>query len=166
MSALGVDELHPVRQARHRGEDELHEELVPDARSLDRFGDPRGQLLAAGGGQLVHLLVGAAVLRDVLAADEPVLLKALQRDVDLPYVRRRVSLPEGLLKGELQLIPVRWFLREQRQQRLPHLLASSCGAALFVDYHRRTGVCPAGAGRAAGERPRRVTASASPLTPT
>jgi len=44
------------------------------------------ELLASGGGQLVHLLVGAAVLRDVLAADEAVLLKPLQRDIDLPDI--------------------------------------------------------------------------------
>jgi len=86
MPALGVDELHPVRQASHGREDQLHEELVAHPWALDGLHHPRGELLTSRWGQLVHALVGAAVLRDILAAHEAVLLEPLERDVDLPDV--------------------------------------------------------------------------------
>src|SRR4029453_11435971 len=64
--------------------------------------------------------VGAALLRDVLAADQPVALQPVERDVDLADVRRRVRAAERLLQRELQLVPVRGLLGQQGQQRLTH----------------------------------------------
>ena len=48
------------------------------------------------------------------------LVEALQRDVDLPYVRRWIRQAEGLLKRELQFVAVSRLLCEQGQQGLPH----------------------------------------------
>jgi len=58
-----------------------------DARSFARLLHPGPQRLAARGRQLIDALVGPSGLLDVLAADQAVLLEALQRDVDLPDVR-------------------------------------------------------------------------------
>jgi len=120
MPALGVHQLHPVGESRHRGQDELDEELVADARSVARLADPGAQRLPAGRGELVDPLVRPGGLLDVLAADQTVLLEALQRDVDLPDVRRWIRLAEGLFKREFQLVAVSRLLSEQGQQGLPH----------------------------------------------
>ena len=87
MPALRVDQLHPVGQPRHRRQDQLDEELIADPRPVARLVDPGAQCLTARRGQLVDALVGPGGLLDVLAADQAVLLQALQRDVDLPDVR-------------------------------------------------------------------------------
>jgi hypothetical protein len=86
VTALGVDEFHPVRQASHGRKDQLHEELVTHPRALDGLDHPRGEFLTSRRGQLVYALVRPAVLLDILAADEAILLEPFQCDVDLPDV--------------------------------------------------------------------------------
>src|SRR5262249_9271252 len=106
---------------------ELDEDLVGDPRPVARLADPGAQRLPARRGELVDPLVRAGGLLDVLAADQAVLLEALQRDVDLPDVGRWIGLPEGLLKRELELVAVSRLLGEQGQQRLPHDPVTSMG---------------------------------------
>src|SRR5579863_2596729 len=127
MPALAVYEAHPVGQARHRRQDQLDEELIADARPLTWLLHPGPQRMAARGRELVDALVGPGGLLDVLAADQAVLLEALQRDVDLPDVRRRIGLTEDLFQGQLQLVAMGRLLREQGQQGLPHDPVTSMG---------------------------------------
>src|SRR4029077_13068327 len=109
------------------GQNELDEELVADPRPVARLADPGAQRLPARRGGLVDPLVRPGGLLDVLAADQAVLLEALQRDVDLPDVRRWIGLAEGLFKRELQFVAVSRFLSEQGQQGLPHDPVTSMG---------------------------------------
>src|SRR5690348_18073875 len=97
MPALGVHELHPVGESGHRSQDELDEELVADPRAVAGLPYPGAQRVPAGRGELVDALVRPRGLLHVLAADQAVLLEALQRDVDLPDVGRWISFPENLL---------------------------------------------------------------------
>src|SRR4029077_12179290 len=94
MPALGVHELHPVGESRHRGQDELDEELVADPGPVARLADPGAQRLPARRGEFVNPLVGAGGLLDILAADQAILLEALQRDVDLADVRDGYAWPK------------------------------------------------------------------------
>ena len=120
MPALLVHQRHPVGQSRHRSQDQLDEELVPDARSVARLIDPGAEGGPASGRELVDALVRPCGLLHVLAAYQPILLEALERHVHLPYVRGGIGLAEGLFQSKLQLVAVSWLFREERQQGLPH----------------------------------------------
>src|SRR4029077_13660628 len=110
-----------------RGQDELDEELVADPGPVARLADPGAQRLPARRGEFVNPLVGAGGLLDILAADQAILLEALQGDVDLPDVRRWIRLAKGLFERELQLVAMSRLLGEQGPQGVPPDPVTSMG---------------------------------------
>jgi hypothetical protein len=78
--------------------------------------EPARDPLLAGRRQLVHLAVGQVRHPGrLLRGDQARLFQAGQRHVDLPVVHRVPERAKRLAQPRAQLVPVRRFLRQQRQ---------------------------------------------------
>ena len=118
--ALAGDQIGGVGQPELLGEEELHEEVVAQARGGAGDAEPLLQRTPSRVGEPVDALVGPAVLGDRVVLDELVAREALERDVDLARVERLDHRAEALLQAALDLVPVRRGVGEEREHRIAH----------------------------------------------